>query len=114
MMVAIPTPHVEGKAFKIKYITQVKSRPPTFALFCTSNTIPSFTERFLRSRLQSDFSFHGVPIRFIIKKKITPDAFKKKNETYEEKKLRRKKASRNTIAYKNKNEVSNILREVSK
>jgi hypothetical protein len=47
---------------------KVKSRPPTFALFCNMRVIPGFFERFLRASIQRDFSLQGVPIRFIIKK----------------------------------------------
>ena len=49
-------------------LSQVKSRPPTFAFFCNTKEIPGFFERFLRSRIQKDFKLDGVPIRMLIRK----------------------------------------------
>ncbi len=63
-----PTPAVSGRRIRIKYITQVKSRPPTFALFCTkADDLPSSYIRYLSNGLRDDFNLPGVPIRFIIK-----------------------------------------------
>ncbi len=68
LMVIAPTARAGDKAVHIKYITQVKARPPTFALFANVTELPVFLERFLRSRLQKEFHLRGVPIRFIVKK----------------------------------------------
>ena len=68
VMVTAAPPRAGGKALKLKYMTQIKSRPPTFALFCNADELPGFFERFLRSRLQTDFSLKGVPIRFEVRK----------------------------------------------
>ena len=49
---------------RIRYITQVKSRPPTFAVFVSGNLIfPENARRFLSRALQKDFEFEGVPLR---------------------------------------------------
>lgn len=68
LMVTAPTARAGDKAIKIKYMTQVKGRPPTFTLFTNVKELPPFFERFLRSRLQQDFQLKGVPVRFIIRK----------------------------------------------
>eukprot|EP01038_Epipyxis_sp_PR26KG_P004256 gene4256-6035_t len=68
MMVSSPMPRSGNKSINIKYVTQVKSRPPTFALFTNVSEIPIFFERFLRTKIQHDFSLFGVPIRFIVHK----------------------------------------------
>jgi GTPase len=68
LMVTAPTARAGDKAVHIKYVTQVKARPPTFALFSNVTELPVFLERFLRSRLQQEFRLKGVPIRFIVKK----------------------------------------------
>ena len=49
---------------RIRYITQVKSRPPTFAV-CVSGGLefPENARRFLIKAVQKDFEFEGVPIR---------------------------------------------------
>ena len=61
-------PRAGGKSIKLKYLTQVKTRPPTFALFCNTDELPGFYSRFLRSRLQKDFQLEGVPVRFEVRK----------------------------------------------
>ena len=49
---------------RIRYITQVKSRPPTFAVFVSGGLdFPENARRFLIKALQKDFEFEGVPIR---------------------------------------------------
>ena len=63
-----PTPAVAGRRIRIKYMTQVKSRPPTFALFCTkADDLPASYIRYLSNGLRDDFKLPGVPIRFIVK-----------------------------------------------
>jgi len=53
-----------GSALAIRYITQVKSRPPTFAVFVSGGlAFPDNARRFLTRALQKDFEFEGVPIR---------------------------------------------------
>lgn len=68
LLVATPPPRVGEKALKVKYMTQLKTRPPQFALFTNMLAVPQSFERFLRSRLQTDFKLRGVPIRFIVRK----------------------------------------------
>jgi GTP-binding protein len=63
-----PTTAVSGRRIRIKYMTQIKSRPPTFALFCTkADELPASYIRYLSNGLRDDFNLPGVPIRFIIK-----------------------------------------------
>lgn len=63
-----PAPAISGRRIRIKYITQIKSRPPTFALFCTkAEDLPASYIRYLSNGLRDDFNLPGVPIRFIIK-----------------------------------------------
>jgi GTP-binding protein len=61
-------PSYRGKTVKIYYITQVKTEPPSFALFC--NYPSALKEGFVRNIekvLRSKFSFKGTPIRIYIK-----------------------------------------------
>lgn len=67
-MLASPAARLGNKTIRIKYATQVKTRPPTFALFSNIPALPGFFERFLRSKFQRDFHLDGVPLRFIIRK----------------------------------------------
>lgn len=49
---------------KIKYFTQVKSRPPTFVAFLSGKMHLSDTDiRFLTKSLKEDFDLGGIPIR---------------------------------------------------
>ncbi|PON53709.1 GTP-binding protein EngA [Parasponia andersonii] len=51
---------------KVKYFTQVKSRPPTFVAFVSGKTRLSDTDiRFLTKSLKEDFDLGGIPIRII-------------------------------------------------
>lgn len=65
-----PPPSMKGKHIQIKYVTQVSARFPSFAFFCNLPQYiqPSY-ERFLENKLRENFTFEGVPIRLIFKKK---------------------------------------------
>jgi len=53
-----------GRRIKLKYITQVKSRPPTFKLFVNLPlAISKHYERYLNHSLQKYFNFSGTPVR---------------------------------------------------
>ncbi len=59
-----------GKEIRIKYITQVESKLPTFAMFTNLPDEISITyRRFLENRLRERFKFEGVPIRLVFKQK---------------------------------------------
>lgn len=62
-----------GKRIRIKYMTQGKTRPPTFMLFATYATdIADSYIRYLISNLRVDFNLPGVPIRIVLKKSDNP------------------------------------------
>lgn len=51
---------------KVKYFTQVKSRPPTFVAFVSGKAQLSDTEiRFITKSLKEDFDMGGIPIRIM-------------------------------------------------
>lgn len=59
-----------GKEIKIKYITQVKAKPPTFAFFCNEPKLIDDTyRRFLQNKIRDHFTFTGVPITITFKQK---------------------------------------------
>ncbi|MGE0734707.1 MAG: ribosome biogenesis GTPase Der [Alphaproteobacteria bacterium] len=67
-MEANPPPLVNGRRLKIRYMTQVKSRPPTFALFCNlPQDMPEMYLRYLTNGMRADFGLEGVPIRTIMR-----------------------------------------------
>lgn len=59
-----------GKEIKIKYVTQVKTKPPVFAFFCNEpKLVDSSYRRYLENRIRSHFTFRGVPVLISFKKK---------------------------------------------
>lgn len=69
-------PLVDGRRLKIKYITQPKSRPPTFQLFCNLSEMPEHYLRYLSNDLRRHFDLPGVPLRFKIRTSKNPYAEK--------------------------------------
>lgn len=66
-------PLVRGRRLKIKYITQVKARPPTFHLFCNmAEEFPGSYLRYLTANLRESFGLAGTPIRLILKESNNP------------------------------------------
>ncbi len=65
-----PPPSLKGKYIKIKYITQLPTKTPTFAFFCN---LPQYIkvpyERFLENKLRKSFSLTGVPVKIFFRKK---------------------------------------------
>ena len=65
-----PPPAWKGKYVKIKYITQLPTRFPSFAFFCN---LPQYVKdpykRFLENQLRSFFNFCGCPIQIFIRQK---------------------------------------------
>lgn len=73
MTVAHPPPLVSGRRIKLRYMTQAKSRPPTFILFSTrAQQIPESYLRYLVNGLREDFKMPGVPIRMLTRKGNNP------------------------------------------
>jgi GTP-binding protein len=59
-----PPPAVAGRRIKIRYLTQVKARPPHFALFGNQlEALPTSYSRYITNGLRETFEFPGVPIR---------------------------------------------------
>jgi GTP-binding protein len=66
-------PLVDGRANRLKYVTQIKARPPTFALWASRDTeLPESYRRYLINALRTDFKIPGVPIRFMIRRSKNP------------------------------------------
>ena len=66
-------PLMNGKRLKIKYMTQAKTRPPSFALFVNhKGGIPKSYERYLINGIRETFGLPGVPIRILIRRGKNP------------------------------------------
>jgi GTPase len=63
-----PPPLHKGRRVRLRYITQAKTRPPTFACFCNQpDALPDAYVRYLVNGLRDDFGLPGVPIRFMLR-----------------------------------------------
>jgi GTPase len=72
---AHPPPAVSGRRLKLNYITQPKSRPPSFVLFCTrADAVPEAYLRYLVNGLRETFELPGTPIRLTLREKQNPYA----------------------------------------
>ena len=64
-----------GRRLRIRYITQVKARPPTFAAFASRpGELPDSYVRFLVNGLRDAFDLDGVPIRLMLRTGKNPYA----------------------------------------
>jgi GTP-binding protein len=76
---ANPPPAISGRRFRLDYITQPKSRPPTFVLFCArAEALPETYRRYLINGLRENFALPGTPIRLALRAKANPYAKKKR------------------------------------
>ncbi|MBW8283028.1 MAG: ribosome biogenesis GTPase Der [Rhizobium sp.] len=74
-----PPPAVSGRRIKLKYMTQVKARPPAFMISCTrADALPESYVRYLTNGLRADFDMPGVPIRIHFKAAENPFENRKK------------------------------------
>ncbi len=63
-----PPPTVRGRPLRLRYITQMKSRPPTFVIFASlPGEVPASYLRYLENGLRDDFGFTGTPIRIALR-----------------------------------------------
>jgi len=70
---AHPPPAVSGRRLKLNYITQAKTRPPSFVLFCTrADAVPDAYLRYLTNSLRDTFDLPGTPIRLTLREKENP------------------------------------------
>ena len=65
-----PPPSVKGKFVKIKYITQIPAKTPTFIFFCNRpQYVKESYKRFLENRIRENYNFTGVPLQLFFRKK---------------------------------------------
>lgn len=68
-------PAVHGRRIRIRYMTQVKSRPPTFAVFGNQlDALPEAYQRYLIGGLRETFGLPGTPIRLMMRTTKNPYA----------------------------------------
>jgi GTP-binding protein len=68
-----PPPAVSGRRIRLKYLTQSRTRPPTFYLSCSRpEALPDAYKRYLVNGLREDFRLSGVPIRLMLRRDQNP------------------------------------------
>ena len=66
-------PAVSGRRVRVRYMTQVKARPPTFALFGNQlDALPQDYIRYLTNGLRESFGIKGTPLRFVMRNTTNP------------------------------------------
>jgi GTP-binding protein len=70
---ANPPPAPKGQRIKLRYITQVKSRPPTFVVFGNrTDELPESYRRYLVNALRRDLKMAAVPLRLSFRGRSNP------------------------------------------
>ena len=70
-----PAPLVAGRPNRLRYITQLKARPPTFVMWVgRPDNFPETYKRYIINGLRRDFNIQGVPIRLMLRTSKNPYA----------------------------------------
>jgi GTP-binding protein len=70
---ANPPPAPKGQRIKLRYITQVKTRPPTFVVFGNrTDELPESYRRYLVNALRRDLKLGAVPLRLDFRGRANP------------------------------------------
>ncbi|HET9353623.1 MAG TPA: ribosome biogenesis GTPase Der [Sphingomicrobium sp.] len=68
-----PPPAPGGKRIKLRYITQVKTRPPSFVVFGTRvDQLPTSYQRYLLNSMRRDLDLGPVPLRLTMRAPKNP------------------------------------------
>ncbi|MBE8191012.1 MAG: ribosome biogenesis GTPase Der [Alphaproteobacteria bacterium] len=68
-----PPPADRGRPVRLRYMTQAKSRPPTFIIFSSrGKAVPESYKRYLINELRNHFNLDGCPIRLFLRQGTNP------------------------------------------
>ncbi len=77
MIEAHPPPAPGGRRIKLRYATQVKTRPPGFVVMCSApEVLPESYSRYLVNGLRADFDMPGTPVRLTMRSQADKNPFK--------------------------------------
>lgn len=77
MVTGHPPPAPGGRRIKLRYMTQVKTRPPGFVLMCSKpDDLPESYRRYLVGGLREAFDMPGTPIRLTLRSQAEKNPFK--------------------------------------
>ena len=77
MVAQHPPPAPGGRRVKLRYMTQVKTRPPGFVLMCSNpEALPDAYRRYLVGGLREAFDLPGTPIRLMLRSQAEKNPFR--------------------------------------
>ncbi|MCZ7675557.1 MAG: ribosome biogenesis GTPase Der [Roseovarius sp.] len=77
MLAQHPPPAPGGRRIRLRYMTQVKTRPPGFVVMCSHpEKLPESYTRYLVGGLRSDFDMPGTPIRLFLRSQADKNPYK--------------------------------------
>ncbi len=66
----VQPPSDKGRPLKIYYMTQIATRPPTFATFCNKKELFHFSyQRYIENQLREAYGLEGTPVRLLIRER---------------------------------------------
>ena len=72
-----PPPIINNSRIRLRYITQAKTRPPTFIIFSSrGKSLPEDYRRYLVNGIREEFKLLGVPVRLMVRQGHNPYATK--------------------------------------
>ena len=81
MVEAHPPPAPSGRRIKLRYMTQVKTRPPGFVVMCSNpDKVPESYSRYLVNGLRVDFDMPGTPVRLTMRSQSDKNPYKGKTK----------------------------------
>ncbi len=82
MIEAHPPPAPAGRRIKLRYMTQVKTRPPGFVVMASfPDKLPASYSRYLVNGLRTDFDMPGTPIRLTFRSQADKNPYKGKKKS---------------------------------
>ncbi len=82
MTEAHPPPAPGGRRIRLRYMTQVKTRPPAFVVMCThADQLPESYGRYLTNGLRESFDMPGTPIRLTFRDQGAKNPYKDKKKS---------------------------------
>ncbi|GAB4296921.1 MAG: ribosome biogenesis GTPase Der [Roseovarius sp.] len=77
MLAHHPPPAPGGRRIRLRYMTQVKTRPPAFVVMCSNpQQLPESYVRYLVGGLREDFDMPGTPIRLHLRSQAEANPFR--------------------------------------
>ncbi|MEJ6397985.1 ribosome biogenesis GTPase Der [Yoonia sp. 208BN28-4] len=77
-----PPPAPGGKRIKMRYATQVKTRPPAFVVMTSHpDAVPESYKRYLINGLRADFDMPGTPVRLYLRDQGDKNPYKDKKSS---------------------------------